>query len=408
MDWHRPPPPLHWWVVSPNLPSESEVPRGEDAPILKKFYEWVPEYGRTCNWGIKKFYRKDKILVIRSDKGIESVVNFKSHDQEKGKFKSEDLDGVGWDEEPPKGLWEEAAPRILDRKGVFLLAMTPDYGSWTFTLRAKEKQNPLFIFAEMDSMDNPFLSEEAKEKIFGAMSEEQRLMRQKGIHVQFRGKVFPFDYEKHVGKPFKPDNSTANYVIIDWHPVKPIIITYLSINATGIWYVWDESVDNSKDIDHSAQEIWSKIKQQNFNLKIKKFVIDPLAQIKQVQDKGRMAKSIIDMLRIQGIRCEPGDDQFPSAHTWIVNKFNLREIYFDPKCVVHIEQFDTWGAKRFLRGNNEGTLRDQLETEGNDTCINLVYAYNSGAKWSDTSWEEREDEWIPPRPATQRLYGRMR
>ena len=56
----------------------------------------------------------------------------------------------------------------------------------------------------------------------------------------------------------------------------------------------------------------------------------------------------------------------------------------------------------------EGTLRDQLEVEGNDTCINLVYAFNAGAKFiSKMDDEELYQPAIPHRPHTARIYGRL-
>lgn len=396
----RPKPPVHWWVVSPNLPSESEVPRGEDAPIIKTLYEWLPSI-QDCPAGIVKFYRKDKILTVRDEKGEESVVNFKSHDQEKSKFKSEKLDGIAWDEEPPRGLWEEGVSRILDKKGIFLLAMTPDYGSWTFSL-LKNKSNPDYMIQEMDALENPYMPKEQRERILSTMSEDQLMMRRKGMHIQFKGKVFPFNYEKHVGKPFTPSHDTTNYVIIDWHPAKPIVVSYLAIDARGIWYVFNESVVESHVVEHVVKDIQSKLTLPDCKLEVKKYIIDAIAQIEQVQDGKYKPKSIVDMMRGFGIIADSGKPVFEAGQAFLTRKLNYRELFFDPKCKLHIEQWDTWGAKRYLHGNMEGTLRDQLEVEGNDTCINLVYAYNAGAKWNSKYVEEEPD--FRPRSNTSLLY----
>jgi hypothetical protein len=97
------------------------------------------------------------------------------------------------------------------------------------------------------------------------------------------------------------------------------------------------------------------------------------------------------MFRGFGIYFEIGNPSFDSAHTFLCDKMKHREWYVDPSCQLHIEQFDTWGAKRYQKGNLEGTLRDQLEVEGNDTCINHVYAYNANLKYLDALWEEQAD-----------------
>jgi hypothetical protein len=49
-----------------------------------------------------------------------------------------------------------------------------------------------------------------------------------------------------------------------------------------------------------------------------------------------------------------------------------------------------------------------LEVEGNDTCINHVYAYNSNFKFLDAVWEEQADAaYTHPRASrSSRLYGR--
>jgi hypothetical protein len=83
-----------------------------------------------------------------------------------------------------------------------------------------------------------------------------------------------------------------------------------------------------------------------------------------------------------------------------------REFYIDPECPVHIDQFDTWGAKRYTRGFLEGKLRDQLEVEDNDTCINMVYAYNAGARFSEYVDENMEMPYENYRPSTARIYGK--
>jgi phage terminase large subunit-like protein len=404
----RPMPPVHWWIVSPNLPSESDVPRGEDAPIIKKFYEWVPESKGGKTPGIKKFYRKDKIMTVVGNNGQESVINWKSHDQDKGKFKSEDVDGIGWDEEPPKPLWEEGVPRTLTKKGIMLLAMTSDYGSWTWQL-LKHINEPEYWICEMDSLENPFMPTEHRKKVLATMSEDELLMRRLGKHIQMKGKVFPFDYNRHVGRPFTPSDETTNYVIIDWHPAKPIIISYLSINIKNIWYVWQESAVEEHVVERVVKDINSKLIFPDYKLKIKKYIIDKLATTEQAAERGFRVKSIQEMLHNFGILCDSGKTQFEtggdaSAQSFLIRKLNHQELFFNPSCKLHIEQFDTWGAKRYVKGNNEGTLRDQLEQEGNDTCMNLVYAYNAGGRYYPNI-EEEPDRLTYSRPATSRIYG---
>lgn len=384
----RPKPPLHWWIAAPELPSEADIPRGEDAPVLKKLYEWAEA-------DIKNFHRKDKILVWNSG----SIINFKGYKQEKSVYKSEDVDGIAWDEEPPRPLWEEGTMRIIDRKGIFLLGMTPDYSSvWSYNLRQREKENTDYVFAPPSGvLNNPFIPADEANRILKGKGEDEKLMRGQGLHVQFKGKVFPFETHIHVGKPFEPDNNCSHYVIIDWHPVKPIVTSFLAIDPRGVWYVWHESVLEDHIVSALAEDILGTITTPKGRLNIRFYVIDQLAQLKIPNEQTRRSESIIQMLRKYDIYCRVGNTNFGSAHAFLCQLMKNKEFYIDESAKLHIEQFDTWGAKRYQRGYLEGTLRDQLATDGNDTCMNMVYAYNAGAKYIPNTSFQHEYSFARPK-----------
>lgn len=393
----RPQPPLHWWLATPELPSEADIPRGEDTPMIKKLYEWAEVE-------IKKFYRKDKILVWKSG----SVVNFKGYNQEKDAFKSDDVDGIGWDEEPPKPLWDEGLMRVIDRYGIILLAMTADYSSvWSYHIRQKEAANKDYHFATPSGAeDNPFLPAEEVQRVLGTKSGDEYMMRAKGLHVQFKGKVFPFERNLNVGKPFEVSNNCTIFVIIDWHPVKAIVTSFLAIDPRNIWYIWDESIQEDHLVSVLAQDIHSRLSLPAFNLQVRLFIIDQLAKMKMPNEQTKKSESIIDMFRKYQINCKVGLTDFDSAHAWLCQKIKNREFYIDEKCDFHIEQFDTWGAKRYQKGYLEGTLRDMLEKDGNDGCINMIYARNSGAKFSAFFDEEGPGETFRRPAGVARIYGR--
>ena len=392
----RPKPPLSWWVVSPDLPSESNVKTEDDTALVQTFSEWTPKDQYN-------FQRKAKIMTIG-----DSSVKWFGHDQEARKLKGARVDGIGWDEEPPKSFWNEGRPRIIKKKGIFLLGMTSDYGSWTGEIR-RQKIDPSYFIGEFDSLDNPFMPEEQRKKVLGSMNEQELYMRRFGKDISFKGRVFePFAYDIHVKKPYEVSNANVTGVIVDWHPVKPIVISYIQINPNNIWYTWAENVIEDHIVGTVAQAIRATLTKPGFTVRVKKWIIDKIAQVEQIQEGGNVPKSIIQMFRGFGIYFEIGNPSFDSAHTFLCDKMKHREWYVDPSCQLHIEQFDTWGAKRYQKGNLEGTLRDMLEVEGNDTCINHVYAYNSNMKYLDAVWEEQaENTYVHPRAGrSSRLYGR--
>jgi len=304
--------------------------------------------------------------------------------------------------------------RLMDRNGCCIFAMTPDYDSvFSYQLRREEMNNPKYFFIDGSGAENnPFLSQAQVEAVLGNLTPEERMMKGKGMHIQFRGRVFKkFDRNKNIGDPFTPSKETTQYVIIDWHPVKPVVITYLSINFKGIWYVFEESAITDHRVETVAREYFQKITLSTLRLKVKFNVIDPIAKIEQIQEGRGKPRDILDMLKPFGIYINPdpagpgmGKENFAPAHAELERKFEYRELYFAPKCVLHIDQFDTWGAKRYQKGNLEGTIRDQLEGEGNDTCVNLIYAHNSGCKFDNSEFFEDKYEY-EVRPSTSRIYG---
>jgi hypothetical protein len=418
----RPRPPVYWWVVAPIIPSDSDIPTGEDAPILRKFFDWVPCYNpddledmryaslfmeagangvpqivpKERRRGIKKFYRKDKLLAFHNG----SVVKFKGHDQDMTRMASDDVDGIGHDEESPYRFWNEFRARTVDRKGVHLFAMTPTYASWTWQeFQRPEHQATRIKEVEMDMMLNPFLDDEAKRKFADGLSGQELLMRRHGKYVHAEGLAFKnFDRNRHVlarkDWPEINDRDFTIYVIIDWHAAKAIPITYLAIDPTGTWYVWEESEVTEHEPLSLAQEVESRVAKR----RVRKYIIDRNASIKQVQEGKKKPKTIVDMLRALGIRCETGSvEPFESAHAFLEEKLKHDELFIFDRCSRHVHEFATWGVDRRKTGELRGTFRDKFADEGNDTCINLCYAYNAGARyslrragdWPLTSYEQR-------------------
>ena len=53
-----------------------------------------------------------------------SLITFKSYDQKREAFQSDDLDGIWLDEEPPSDIYKECRMRLMDRDGEMLISMT--------------------------------------------------------------------------------------------------------------------------------------------------------------------------------------------------------------------------------------------------------------------------------------------
>lgn len=398
---NRPEPPVLWWAASPIMPSEQDIADGKETPVLKKFHEWniMPSKQRKDplleRLGVRRFYRKDSVFEFKN----KSVLQFKGYNQDTKRFASEAVNGILFDEKPPYDIWSESWTRLCDASGIAVFAMTPDRSDWTyyeFVVNPGEEYEGIDVFhMHYDMADNPHLGDKEKKRYLGGLRGSELARRQRGEYLEeetlaFRG----FNRDRNVAEwddfPEITDKDFTLYVIIDWHSAKPVYITYAAIDPRGVWYIFDESVVEDHRVSANAQEIESIINAR----RVRKYVIDKNASIKQVQETISKPKSIIDIFKTFGIRCEVGNSAFESAHSDIEDKFTAGDIIFHPKCHESIRQVATWGAERRKGGDHRGSLRDKFSDEDNDFCVNLIYLSNCRPKfmvkdkWPLTSYGE--------------------
>jgi len=108
----------------------------------------------------------------------------------------------------------------------------------------------------------------------------------------FKGKVFPFERTLNVGKPFEVSNNCSIYVIIDWHPVKAIVTSFLAIDPRNIWYVWDEAIQDDHLVSVLAQDIHSRLSLPSNNLQVRFYIIDQLAKMKIPNEQTKKSLNI--------------------------------------------------------------------------------------------------------------------
>ena len=220
---------------------------GVDKIILPLFKQWIhPRYLINRSWS-DSFDNYAKVLTLKDG----SYIEFMSYDQELEKFAGTSRHFIAFDEEPEMAIWQECKLRLLDTEGSWWIAMTPVEGmTWLYDeiyLKWENGDRPFTLVIEVNTNDNPHLSERGKQIAFGDLSEEDRNTREGGKFNANAGKIYKeFNERVHVcnnGIPHKGVGAQI-YTSLDtgfrhpaawlWHAVFPNgrVITFHEISES--------------------------------------------------------------------------------------------------------------------------------------------------------------------------------
>lgn len=135
-----------------------------------------------------------------------SQIIFRTYQQGREAVQGMDLDLIWWDEEGPWDFFQECLARLTDRDGVFLLTFTSLSGFTRLVNFLWESNNKLVESCVLSIMDNPFISQEAKDNYMLTVDPDEIESRVHGkphmkeglIYKEFGDihKVEPFDHVK--------------------------------------------------------------------------------------------------------------------------------------------------------------------------------------------------------------------
>lgn len=221
---------------------------GLEKIILPLFKKWLPsKYLINRSW--EDSYSKS-LRTLTLENG--SFIEFMSYVQDLEKFAGTSRHFIAYDEEPPMSIWQECTMRLLDTEGSWWISMTPVEGmTWIYNelyKKYKEGKRKNLLVIEVDTDENPHLTEFGKDLVFGDMTEEERNVRKAGGFNEYTGRIYKdFDRNIHVIQPYIPRGSdrAVIYTSLDtgfrhpavwlWHAVFPSgrIITFHEISEAG-------------------------------------------------------------------------------------------------------------------------------------------------------------------------------
>lgn len=241
----------------------------QDLDVLKKiafnkFRQWVPTSDFVNGSWEESYSAGDRLLTFSNG----STIEFKTYEQDVQSHAGQSLHWMHFDEPPPKAIYDESLPRLLDTYDEFegcgglWMTYTPTSGiDWAYEeiylpgLRDPEGSGIFVVHGSVD--DNSHISQAAKDELFKNLSEDQIRIRRHGEYVQLSGMVFdewgpdniisPDELYDLWGPSLLPppswqigwsiDHGLNNPTAIYWHAVNPLtqeVITFHERYMKGV------------------------------------------------------------------------------------------------------------------------------------------------------------------------------
>ena len=191
------------------------------------------------------------------------IITFKSYDQGRESFQSDDIDIIWNDEEPPAEIVREQKMRLLDRRGKMIISMTSLKGVTDLIAdifedhevleeqmsamltdnkmlpRVAQKDGIKFYFLWTE--ENPYISQETVKEEAKLMTDEEKTSRLYGLPINLTGKIYNFNRAVHtIAWEDLPQGPFCLYHILDPHDRKPWAMAWVAVHKTGHCYVVDE------------------------------------------------------------------------------------------------------------------------------------------------------------------------
>lgn len=233
---------------------------GVQSILIPEYQRWLPP-SLLINGSWEDSYSKSLDRLTLSNK---SELEFMSYEQDTAKFAGVSRHFVHFDEEPPKHIFDECMLRLMDTDGSWWITMTPLLGmTWLYDeiyLAAKEQDREDVKIIEVSSSENPHLLENARQRILGNLTKEDRSAREHGTFVEVGGRIFKdFSRERHSVPPFNPvkapDGPWRIYMSIDSGWNNPTAILWHAVNPQNYVVTFAEHYQREMTVAQHAEAI---------------------------------------------------------------------------------------------------------------------------------------------------------
>lgn len=240
--------PVHARLIAPDFPNSVTK---AIIPIIEQF---LPD-----NSAVMKKNAQGHVNTLEFVNG--SILEIMSYEQTVLKHASVKLHLVGFDEPPPKNIYNENMARLVDLQGRCIMGLTPikeDGGypiGWIYDdIYEKSTENPeQYFWMNVDIDDNRksrggYLPDVSVDRMIMEWSKDpvQLKARKEGRFTHLLGMVFKeLDATTHLCDEFDVSGREwTRYAAIDPHPRNPMAYAAIAVNRSGEYYIYDEIYKN--------------------------------------------------------------------------------------------------------------------------------------------------------------------
>lgn len=392
----------------------------------KKISELVPKHRiKYGSYDDINGYTNRKLLL---DNG--TLYTFKSYDQGRTAFQSDDIDLIWNDEEPPNDIIKEQRMRLVDRNGRMIISMTSLKGITDLIADLYEdcdvieKRYAPLVNKELPTRarkgsvdiyflwttDNRFIDQQRLLDEVKLMPETDRLCRIYGMPTNLAGKIYmSFNKDVHViTLDDVPTTGNQLWNVLDPHDRKPWAITWYCVNKNGTSYQVDEYPSrNFNDMlydDKTYADYATVIRDKEERLRklfniggLVKRIIDPNFGNKTMQmaerQGGQSKTTPKEELRKLGFKFTDGIDALEAGHLegrkWLhwakkEKEFIVRPlILITDNCINTINHLQRYSRKDIIGADGDAKDKVAPMDKYKDFADNFRYFVMANPRWID-------------------------
>lgn len=330
-----------------------------------------------------------------------SLTTFKSYDQKRESFQSDDIDLVWNDEEPPLDIFKEQKMRLLDRNGQMIISMTSLKGVTDLVEEIYEdaeviesqyapligedlprvaEKNGIKIYF-LWTPENPHINQDRLKQEAEFMTKDEIKQRFYGVPLNLSGKIYPtFSTHIHVTTIEEmPEGDYTIYHVLDPHDRKPFAMCWIAVHSTGSAYVIDEYPSkNFNEMDYDDKDYAEYVKEiksieanikELFGVGVHKRIIDPNFGNKTVKlakrDGGSATTTPKRELLKLGLHYRDGIDALEAGHLAVRKKLFYKRHPKSDEIIVHPGLYFCENCQNTIR-HHKKYARKKIETADGD------------------------------------------
>lgn len=375
-----------------------------------------------------KYAYYDEINGFRHRKVIfknESVIIFKSYDQGREAFQSEDLDGIWNDEETPYDIYKEQRMRLIDRDGEMVFTMTSLKGITELMSelfdehdviesqycpeldedlpRVVQKNSARFFL--LWTTENPYVNQVRLRGDMKDLTRTEIRSRVFGMPTVLSGRIYPtFNKQFHVvGEDFLPTKNVTLYHILDPHDAKPWAMSWWVVDKRG-WaycvreYPWKKNFNEMTGDDNSYEDYKTIIQDMEdelfdqFGRTVYRRIIDPNFGHKTIQkaksSDGTSKTTPVKILKEMGFKFYDANDDIQSGHLAVRKRlrYEIRDgimttsprMYVYEECENTVRHMSRYSYKDLVASDGDNRATPQLTQKYKDFSDLVRYGVMDG------------------------------